>query len=231
MVRKQNERTLLLHSRIIPLSLPTKTLLLILAPCPLSTRLGAFSFPRNIFPQIFSEIFSNLPRWLFSVFLVRKIVALSKWLFFISLVRKIMGAKGSCRSPNGGGVSLFVCSPHSEWRPFYPTARVLFLLQSGQIFGKKGQKWNFICLAWCFLGIFGDQKRQKWNIFLLSGLSWCCFHPLLWWRWWCPLVAGGQASRVCRCSCGVFRPFVPAFCPFPAFPFLLCLSNVPYFAF
>ena len=98
MVRKQNERTLLLQYRIIPLSLPTKTLFLILASRPLSTRLGAFSSPRNIFPQIFSEIFSNQ----------------TKATFFWIFGAKNYGGKGAFCSPNRGGWSFFARSPHNK---------------------------------------------------------------------------------------------------------------------
>ena len=79
----------------------------LLAPCPLSTRLGAFLLPPKHFPtNFFRNFFHPRAGWLFAVFLVRKIMALSKWLFFISLVRKIMGVKGACRSANGGGCPL-----------------------------------------------------------------------------------------------------------------------------
>ena len=63
-------------------------------PCPLSTRLGAFSFPETFSRKFFPKFFLILPRRLFSVF----------------LVRKIMGVEGSCRSLNGGGWSLFAGS-------------------------------------------------------------------------------------------------------------------------
>ena len=103
MVRKQNERTILLQYRIIPLSLPTKTLFLILASRPLSTRLGAFSFPETFSHKFFPKFFPIKPRRLFSVFLVRKIMFSWGELFSTFLVRKIMGVDGPCRSPNGGG--------------------------------------------------------------------------------------------------------------------------------
>ena len=74
MVRKQNERTILLQYRIIQLSLPTKTLFLILASRPLSTRLGAFSSPETFSRKFFPKFFPILPRRLFSGFLVRKIM-------------------------------------------------------------------------------------------------------------------------------------------------------------
>ena len=86
-------------------------------PPSISDKIGGSSFTPNIPTKKISENFSIatiLPRWLFFVFLVRKIMTLSKWLFSISLVRKIMGMKGLCRYPNRGGVSLFVCSLYSK---------------------------------------------------------------------------------------------------------------------
>ena len=103
MVRKQNERTILLQYRIIQLSLPSKTLFLILASRPLSTRLGAFSSPETFPHKFFPKFFPIRPRRLFSVF----------------LVRKIMGVEGTCRSGNRGGV-LVLCSPYSMHPPFVP---------------------------------------------------------------------------------------------------------------
>ena len=61
----------------------------------------------------------------------------------------------------------------------------------------------------------GDQKRQKQKFVLISGLSGFCFHPLSWWRWWCPPIAGGAG---CRASGGL------SWCvfPLPLSAFLLC---------
>ena len=64
-------------------------------PCPLSTRLGAFSYPETFSRKFFPKFFPIRPRRLFSGF----------------LVRKIMGVEGSWRSPNRGGWSLFAGSP------------------------------------------------------------------------------------------------------------------------
>ena len=161
MVRKQNERTILLHYRIITLSLPTKTLFLILAPCPLSTRLGAFLSPRNIFPQIFSEIFSNLPRRLFSGFLVRKIMFSWGELFSTFMARKIMGVEGSCRSANGGGCSSFMLHLSYIWA--LPFVLRLSLSCSNRVKfsdeqGKNGQKLDFI---WECLVFSRENRRQE----------------------------------------------------------------------
>ena len=72
-------------------------------PCPLSTRLGAFSFPETFSRKFFPKFFPILPRRLFSVFLVRKIMVSWGELFSTFLVRKIMGVEGTWRFPNGGG--------------------------------------------------------------------------------------------------------------------------------
>ena len=103
---------------------------------------------------------------------------------------------------------------------------------SGQIFGKKGQNQIFSCLPWCFLGILGDNKVQKPNIFLKRGCkvgagcgSACLPFGVSTGCMWCMLRG---ASGVLRC---VFRPFVPAFCllcciPFPALPFKYALFRI-----
>ena len=106
MVRKQNERTILLQYRIIQLSLPSKTLFLILAPRPLSTRLGAFSSPETFSHKFFPKFFPIRPRRLFSVF----------------LVRKIMGMKGTWRSPNGGGCPFSYALHAAKIALLHPTA-------------------------------------------------------------------------------------------------------------
>ena len=106
MVRKQNERTILLQYRIIPLSLPTKTLFLILASRPLSTRLGVFSSPETFSRKFFPKFFPILPRRLFSGF----------------LVRKIMGVEGTCRSPNGGGCPFSYAHHTAKVSLFHPTS-------------------------------------------------------------------------------------------------------------
>ena len=165
MVRKQNERTLLLQYRIIPLSLPTKTLFLILAPRPLSTRLGAFLFPETFSHKFFPKFFPIRPRRLFSTFLARKIVFSWGELFSTFLVRKIMGVEGSCRSLNGG-VSLFYApSPLYLGAPFCPPAllpSMQIFRQSGQIFGKNGQKLDFIWCGLVFSREFGRPQRAKY---------------------------------------------------------------------
>lgn len=47
------------------------------------------------------------------------------------------------------------------------------------------------------LGIFGDRKRQKQRYILLLGVVGLPVVALHLGRWWCPLVAGGQAFGAC----------------------------------
>ena len=69
MVRKQNERTLILQYRIIPLSLlPTSFLSYFSTPRPLSTRLGAFFFPETFSHKFFPKFFPIRPGRLFLYF-------------------------------------------------------------------------------------------------------------------------------------------------------------------
>ena len=142
MVRKQNERTILLQYRIIQLSLPTKTLFLILASRPLSTRLGVFSSPETFSHKFFPKFFPIRPRRLFSVFLVRKIMFSWGELFSTFLVRKIMGAKGSWRSPNGGGVPFRMLSTYQAGIPFPLPFLSLPCSSRARFSNKQGKKWR-----------------------------------------------------------------------------------------
>ena len=125
MVRKQNERTLLLQYRIIPLSLPTKTLFLILASRPLSTRLGAFSSPETFSHKIFPKIFSNQTKANF---------------FLLFWCEKLWGLKALAAPQMGGGVPFRMLSTQQRSPYFLQLLRVPFLLPSRQIFRQSGQK-------------------------------------------------------------------------------------------
>lgn len=59
--------------------------------------------------------------------------------------------------------------------------------------GKKGQNQTFVYLFLSHLGKIGDQKRQKQRYILLLGAVGLPVVALSLGRWWCPLVAGGQA--------------------------------------
>ena len=142
MVRKQNERTLLLQYRIIQLSLPSKTLFLILASRPLSTRLGAFSSPETFSHKFFPKFFPIRPSRLFSTFLVRKIMFSWGELFSTFLARKIMGVK-TLEAPQMGGVSLFVCSPHSKGRSISSNnSESLSCSNRVRFSDNRGKKWQ-----------------------------------------------------------------------------------------
>ena len=80
-----------------------------------------------------------------------------------------MGAKHSFRSPAGGGCPFL----YAPWLlPGCSPAAPRLLLSSSidanfqTIGAKKGQKLDFICLLWCFVGNLGDKKGQNPNIFL-----------------------------------------------------------------
>ena len=132
--------------------------------------------------------------------------------------------------PKWGGVSLFVCSPHiKRASPFllsFPLSSWQIFRQSGQIFGKKGQKLYFICSLWCFLGIFGDRKGQNTNIFLKSreenglkcGRLACLFGVSTGCRWCRVQGLPVSSGRVFRC-----------FCPLSCFVFGALLANMALF--
>ena len=185
MVRKQNERTLLLHSRIITLSLPTKTLFLILAPRPLSTRLGAFSSPETFFHKFFPKFFPIRPRRT----------------FFYFYGAKKYGGRRLLPLPRWGGVSLLYALYTSNrysilssfLPPFLPPSWQIFR-QSGQIFGKKGQKLDFIWCGFVFSRDFRRPKRTKFKIYLIFEGAGASVVALTLGRWSRPLGADVQGT-------------------------------------
>lgn len=128
-----------------------------------------------------------------------------------------------------GGVSLIACSLYSSVSPLHLTISGVLRhskrAKAYRIRAKQGENEFLFGVLLSNLGKIGDRKRQKQRYILLSGLSWCCFHPLSWWRWWCPLGAGGQAFGVCPRSRGVFPPFSPLYC----FTLVVSLANMALF--
>lgn len=115
--------------------------------------------------------------------------------------------------PASGVVLLWWCVPRSIVAYFLPEQ------------GKTWQKLDFICSLWCFLGNFGDNKRQNLNLFLKCG-CWCVVVCSS--RGgvsWCPLVAGVPALGLVRSSGGVFPPF----CPLSRFVLVVSLANMALF--
>ena len=81
-------------------------------------------------------------------------------LFSTFLARKIMGVEGSCRSPNGGGVPLVVCSPYSRALPLLPAFPAL-VVSNFQTIGQNRAKVRFYLLGLVFSRDFGRQERAK----------------------------------------------------------------------
>ena len=104
MVRKQNERTLLLHSRIIPLTL--HPIFHILAPPrPLSTRLGAFSSPKHFPRKNFRKIFyinQSFGADFFLYFRCEKLCFLGANFFLLLWCEKLWGLN-TLSAPQMGG--------------------------------------------------------------------------------------------------------------------------------
>ena len=140
-----------------------------------SDKIGGISFSPNIPPKKNSENFSIstiLPRWLFSVFLVRKIMTLSKWLFSIFLVRKIMGMKDLCRYPNRGGYPSFIpalcpLSLLPLWSPLYLSSI------------HKARIWIYFGKSWCFIGKIGYSEERKPNKYLVVVWYYALWVPFL----------------------------------------------------
>ena len=103
--------------------------------------------------------------------------------------------------------------------------------QSGQIFGKKWQKLDFIWYALVFSRDFRRPKEAKFKIYLSFEGARASVVALLCWRWSCPLGAGGAGAGL-PVFCGVCSvPFSLPFVRFTALLSLCWLANMPYSAF
>ena len=123
-----------------------------------------------------------------------------------------------------GGVPSFmsflhIASVHISRLPFTISGSQ-FSAYRGNFSAKTGKSYILFGGAWCFLGNLGDKKGQNLRYILISRVAGCCFHPLLGWRWWCPLGAGGAGCM------GFCCPFVVCSVPLslPFAPLLLWLS-------
>ena len=158
--------------------MPTKTLFLILAPRPLSTRLGAFFYPKHFPANFFRNFFHPRAGELFSIF----------------MARKIMRVKGTCRSANGGGCPSFMPFLHiAKGLPScLPSSSPVVNFQPiGANFRQKVAKVNFSLVCLGVLSGFSETKKGKSEIYF--GFEDCraSVVALHLWRWWCPLGAGG----------------------------------------
>ena len=147
------------------------------------------------------------------------------------MVRKIMGVKGSCRSANRGGVSLFYAlSAYSKVASVLP-AFILsgrqFSVHRGKFSAKQGKSEFFFGVLWCFLGIFGDKKGRNLNIFFNCGAGVGC-RVLLWWR--CFIVSTGpevgRLSMLQDLPEVGSGPLVVCSMPFARFPALLVVHCI-----
>ena len=75
---------------------------------------------------------------------------------------------------------------------------------------------------------FGRPKTAKFKIYLSFEGAGASVVALSFGRWWCPLGAGGALLLPLF---GCVPSISPCLCPLSRFPFLLCLSNMPYLAF
>lgn len=145
-----------------------------------------------------------------------------------------MGVEGTCRSGNRGGCPLLSTPIYSRtpslhllsfFRPlvfsFAPSC-----LSSGRKAsetGQTGQKLNYICLIWCFLGNFGDDKRQNLNLFLKCRKEDKCGGgrlPAFWRVHWLQGCRTFRGFRTCRMPAVVLWWCVP--CLLVAFLLYAC---------
>ena len=194
-------------SRIIQLSLPTKTLFLILAPRPLSTRLGAFFYPETFSCKFFPKFFPPKGRRT----------------FFYFYGAKNYGGKGLFSPQNRGGCPSFM--PFLHIAKGLPSCRpssslVVNFQPIGANFRQKGSKVNeFLGVLGVFSG-FSETKNGKSEIYFGFG----AFVVLL----SSSFVVAVVESTECRwCApapslwvCSVPLPFL---CPFTALLVVYCI--------
>ena len=115
----------------------------------------------------------------------------------------------------GGGsfclLSIYQAGFHS---PLLPESSTAPQGQKGIESGQKVAKVNIYFLAFVFSRENRRPKTAKVKYILGLGLSWCCFHPLLWWRWWRPPSADGALLLPLF---GCVPSLCPAFCPLVCF--------------
>ena len=132
----------------------------ILAPlAPFLQDWGLSLTPKHFPANFFRKFFPILPRRLFSVF----------------LVRKIMGVEGSCRSANRGGCPFFVCSPDNNrlyianQHSLTPASQGVLNHTIGADFqpesGKNRSKVNKFLECFCVFSGFSETKGGKMLIY------------------------------------------------------------------
>ena len=166
MVRKQNERTLILQSRIIPLSLPTKSIFHILAPLAPFPQDWGLSLPPKHFPaNFFRNFFQSDQGDFFLYFWCENYVFLGRT-FFYFFGAKNYGGEGhlSLLQWGGGGVPCPML-PYIAGIPFCPLVFPFPAYHQGKKprkQGKTGQKLDFIWCALVFSRCFGRPKGAKY---------------------------------------------------------------------
>ena len=154
MVRKQNERTILLQYRIIQLSLPTNSTLSYFSVSPPFYKIGGFLFPPKHFPtNFFRNFFQSDQGDFFLYFWCEKLCFLGANFFLLLWREKLWGLKALVAPQMGGGVPFRMLSTQQGSLHFFQLLRVPFLPSSWQIFrqsGQKGAKVNFFLLALVF---------------------------------------------------------------------------------
>ena len=130
----------------------------------------------------------------------------------------------------GGGVPFCLLSIYQAGflSPLLPESSITPQGQKGIESGQKGAKVNIYLLDFVSPREFRRPKRAKFKIYLDFEGAGASVVALSLGRWWCPLGAGGALMLPLF---GCVPSLSPCLCPLSRFPFLLCLSNMPYLAF
>ena len=166
-------------------------------PRPLSSRLGAFFYPKHSPVKNFRKFFQPKVGELFSIF----------------MVRKIMGVKGTCRSGNRGGCPSFMPFLHiAKGLPScLPSSSLVVNFQSiGANFQQKVAKVNIYLLDFVSPREFRRQQTAKSKHIFVMWL-WCVVSCA-------PLVVVSTGCRRCAPAPSLWVCSVPFSLPLPSFP-------------
>lgn len=109
-------------------------------PRPLSAKIGGVLLPETFSRKKFPKFFPPKGRLTFCYIFGAKNYVLLGELFSVFSVRKIMRVRGTCRSANGGGVSLFAYSLYIKPAFIRPCFRSLRHSKRASNRVKTGQK-------------------------------------------------------------------------------------------
>ena len=132
-------------------------------PRPLSAKIGGVLLPETFSRKKFPKIFPPKGRLTFCYIFGAKNYVLLGELFSVFSVRKIMRVRGTCRSANRGGVSLFAYSIYqaSFHSPLLPESSTTPPGQKGIESGQNRSKMNKFLVCFGVFSGFSETERGE----------------------------------------------------------------------